>query len=109
MTPQAEVALRESIQHWERHVAGDPSEAIGTSSCALCRRFWTREGCKGCPVKDKSGQSFCHGTPYDVVGLAHNEWKLALQKDPPMMAEKARLAWVEAATAELNFLKGLLP
>lgn len=71
MTPQALVALKESIEHWKRVVASPLTEKIGPEECALCKLFLLNKNgllhsCRGCPIYASTGQQFCNGTPYDT-------------------------------------------
>lgn len=40
----------------------------GPQACPLCHRFINQvDNCKGCPVREKTGKSFCEGSPYDEL------------------------------------------
>lgn len=131
-------ALRASIAHWEENARmEDPTEAvISTEGCALCGLFCSTEmdiawiedqaekanhraedpeyeskvhlylkdedkECDGCPVKAKVRTHGCIGTPWEGASIAYNHWK----SDDP----STTVAWQEAAQAEVDFLKSLLP
>lgn len=87
-------ALQGSIVKWEGIVAGKRRDG-GVDDCPLCRIFWAAFDCRGCPVREKSGEVNCRCTPYADFAVA----KRAGDKD----------AMATHAKAELNFLKTLLP
>ena len=97
-------ALRQSIEKWERNaVAQTPDDfATGIADCALCGLFWGGH-CYGCPVKAKTGQTHCCGTPYNAARAAKNDW-FARPADPDL-----RDAAHTAARVEEEFLRSLLP
>ena len=109
MNPDTEVALRESIKHWEGIVAGTEASS-GSRNCALCQRFRTRGvgvACttndEVCPVAIAVGECGCRGTPYERFE------KLADRSE----SKAGRWAFTPEAKAvareELEFLKSLLP
>ncbi len=92
MKKKARRALEESIAHWEEVVADPVTERIGPSQCALCHKYRRVEPlkifslrtptfkpvCDGCPVKERTGQDACQGTPYaEFAGL-----QLRTSKEP---------------------------
>ena len=91
------MALRGSIEKWEGIVAGEVDDD-GADNCPLCELFRGNVGdeCLGCPVEDKSGERFCHYTPYDY-------W-IVTCRDTGDTPEA-----VKAAQAMLDYLKSLLP
>ena len=97
------IALRESIEHWERMAAGDarPGETPYAQSCALCILFMhgrsQPERCLGCPVCVKTGLRFCHGSP----------WREA-SKNWPVSMDGPTIGFHAAAEVEVEFLKGIL-
>jgi hypothetical protein len=97
-------ALRGSIKHWEENLAAKkPEEAIlGPRHCPLCVMFISMPACIGCPVREKTGKTNCGGTPYDQAAEAHESWS----EYGDMRHDNQ---WREAAKAELDFLKSLLP
>lgn len=105
MTPQALKALKESIAHWERLTAGALGETHGADHCPLCKAFnkaWFTTGepmsndCKGCPVKERTGKSYCRNTPWDAI-------------DDDLCLEEGTVEFRALAVVELDFLKSLLP
>jgi hypothetical protein len=86
-------ALQGSIAKWEGIVAGTKADE-GADNCPLCDLFNTEDydgiedACKGCPVQKSVGVGFCMQTPY--YSYRH-------------------LRTTEAAQAELDFLRSLLP
>ena len=99
-------ALRGSIEKWEGVVAGDTTD-LGSDNCPLCQMFQNDEEdrpessvCKGCPVKEKTGHSMCGGSPY-------KDW---IRVEPGFHEKYNHTdASLKAATAELEFLRSLLP
>lgn len=79
-------ALKGSIKKWEGIVAGT-IENQGALNCPLCQLFNTSDECDGCPVKERTGEDFCEGSPY-------YSYEQKVQG---------------SAQAELDFLKSLLP
>jgi hypothetical protein len=87
-------ALKGSIEKWEAIVAGT-GEDRGWRNCPLCLIFNNPEidpdgliQCAGCPVNESTGHTGCEGTPYDRYHYERTQ---------------------EAACAELDFLRSLLP
>lgn len=101
-------ALHESIKHWERLASGKrkPKEYIGKDDCALCTLFnidgaSLQVRCNGCPVKEKTGQIFCRGTPFiEAESIAE------LSDDDNILDHED---FKNAAAKELEFLQSLLP
>ena len=98
-------ALRGSIEKWEGIVA-EEGDDLGGCNCPLCKLFYSediphQDYCRGCPVSEKSGEQYCHNTPYD-------DWMLADRHEADRCTADTPEA-VEAATEMLNFLKSLLP
>lgn len=82
-------ALKGSIQKWERIVEGT-GRNYGAVDCPLCELFnrYEHDLCAGCPVSESTGRLGCGGTPYENYRVTGT---------------------TEAAQAELDFLKSLLP
>lgn len=101
MPPRTLKALKESIAKWERNaVAVSPHEYLtDKDDCPLCSLFWY-DHCKGCPVRDRTRQTRCYGTPYDDANMKYRTWEEGLST-----ADAARAA----ARKEVAFLKSLLP
>ena len=93
-------ALRGSIAKWEGIVAGRNVDN-GADNCPLCQTFNAEEDddakCAGCPVKEMSGEPFCHSTPYMESVRAKTNYGTGSDE------------YKAAAQAELDFLKSLLP
>lgn len=91
-------ALRGSIAKWEAIVAGTGKDD-GIDNCALCSLFYTPAdptdfmNCTGCPVMKVTGSMYCDGSPYETYR----------RTSPGSVDER------DAAIAELDFLKSLLP
>lgn len=88
-------ALKGSITKWELVLAGKENGNC-RSNCPLCTKFY-RDGCQGCPVFKSTGREYCSGSPYKDYIRACN----ASNPNADALAQ--------AALAELNFLKSLLP
>lgn len=112
MTPQAEDALRRSINAWKCKRAhaedGDVAKiGMGSQSCPLCDKFMSMSGpCGGCPVKERTQQNYCKATPHDgaikalraLSGIADAKRRGDLLKE-----------LVDAIQLEIDFLHSLLP
>jgi hypothetical protein len=88
-------ALKGSIAKWEAIVAG-AEEDRGGDNCPLRQIFCNDEVpakmlCRGCPVFESTGRTACQGSPY------------------PLYTVGERAGTTEAAQAELDFLRSLLP
>ena len=104
MTRRALNALKKSIEHYERMLAGTP-ERIGRDVCALCREFndWS-DPCAGCPVHSATGAKYCDLTPF--IRLAEHVDEVHGRATPiALKCETCR----DLLQAELDFLKSLLP
>ena len=53
-------AIDKSINKWKQIKDGTEFDK-GRKNCALCQKY---TNCKGCPVKEFSGEPACEGTPY---------------------------------------------
>ena len=103
MKPETLTALKESIKHWERNAFGPIGKASDAMrDCALCGIYFN-SNCEECPVRENTGRRSCHGTPYSKASRALDRW----QSSDGVKAEED--AFREAAKAELEFLKSLLP
>jgi hypothetical protein len=107
MNPETLEALKGSIEKW-RKIVEEGGEDRGEDNCSLCSLFLLVKDCDGCPINDvtKSATKWragCTGSPYD-------QWR-RLQNDHSKSAEwKADSPEkLEAARAELDFLRSLLP
>jgi hypothetical protein len=87
-------ALQRSIEAWEGIVAGAAVADEKSSNPALCAMF-IKDHCDGCPVRERTGDSLCYGSP-------HEDYDLAVEVGDEV--SKARYA-----RAEVEFLKSLLP
>lgn len=98
-------ALEASIKHWEENVAAETryGTSTGPSECALCRLFWEKTKCDGCPVFARTGHVDCDSSPYVEADSARRAWNAARPESEAAM--KAR--WRTAAKAELDFLISL--
>lgn len=101
MDARTRKALKSSIKHWEENVAAESPDDASTDGddCALCELFWSRV-CTGCPVRDKTKRLWCGESPYGAAERALKAWH---------RGGATKEQWQEAARAELEFLKSLLP
>lgn len=95
-------ALEASIQHWiENRDAETPGGvSLATKDCALCQMF-RKTDCNGCPVKERTGNMRCYGSPYYAADCAAEMW--LFNPDSP----EVEAAFRKAAQAEVDFLKSL--
>lgn len=112
----AKAAWLASIQKWQFIIKSiknrKPHQVItdgGTESCGLCHKYqWAvhSHACVTCPVKLKTGEGYCQGTPYMGWARATDKLREFAGVDKPLPKH-----WVsnqlEAARAELKFLKSL--
>lgn len=109
-------ALKGSIKKWEGIVAGTAGDE-SAANCPLCQKFQVNRApgkklCEGCPVRDASGDWGCGNTPYEAWEQFNGECSHVSHIDEgeqltgyvDKCPECLRLA-----TAELDFLKSLLP
>ncbi len=101
MDDRTRAALEESIKHWEENAAAETPEGVstGAENCPLCYLFFDAN-CQGCPVRRKTGEAACTGSPYNEAYFALHDWA----KDG-----KSRDIYRMAAQAEVDFLRSLLP
>lgn len=121
MEPKTLEALRESIAHHQNNKAVPHQRTMGASSCALCGLFRYQgpivEGqiyrrnsnadCGGCPVREKTGEQYCIGTPWGEV--EYTESKMAEEGNDYDEDCPFRNDFQLAEGAEIAFLKSLLP
>lgn len=111
MTPEAEKALEDSIQVWEEKLLEDDPNKInmGSSSCPLCLMFLSGKGsCLDCPVYKKTHVSACSKTPYGSAAYSYHRWLRAYSFDGnTTTTQTMKLAWIEYAKKEIDFLKSL--
>ena len=100
MHPKTLTALQNSIEHWARLATSkrNLSEDIYAEDCALCSMFHESlsDHCTTCPVKERTGQPYCEGTPWRTVERTTYYGYNSKQ-------------FLEAASIQLAFLKSLLP
>lgn len=97
-------ALKASIAKWEKNAeaTGPSLYTVGPSGCPLCKEFFAG-GCQGCPVSEKTGRTACDESPYYKALYASVTWWNA----PSSL--RRRVVAHNAARAEVDFLKSLLP
>lgn len=64
-------ALEESIEHWEKIVAGE-ADSIAGQHCACCLKYYRRSSpcgrhCRSCPVAVFTGEAGCLDTPWHSI------------------------------------------
>lgn len=91
-------ALKSSIKHWVRLSTGKrrSNEDTGVNHCALCKIYHSGE-CEGCPVSEKTGQTYCDGSPFEAAVEVKHKYGISSKQ------------FKQAAKRELKFLKSLLP
>lgn len=94
-------ALKASIAKWEKNaVAEKPRQYLtGWADCPLCKLFYFSD-CRGCPVMNATGEEACEGTPYRRAVRSLERWEDGDTGPKPAHS---------AASAEVDFLKSLLP
>lgn len=106
MNAETKKALEGSIKKWEKILSGKGTDE-GGDNCPLCVKFinhifvW-EDGCKGCPVKDRTRFRYCRGSPYA-------EW----QEHQNYQHQAVNMVRCDIcknlARKELEFLKSLMP
>ena len=72
--------LEDCIEHWKRDVVGQKSYGdinIESRACALCEEYLLNcnRFCRGCPVRNYTGNVLCEESPYDKVKELYLKWK----------------------------------
>jgi len=110
MNEVSRVALRESIEHWERMLDEPWVSRLGPDTCALCVVYRQSDadswGCTGCPVRARTNRIGCEGTPYSRAAVAYDDWYYNYRWHVSM-AVWGYLNWRIAAQKEIDFLKSL--
>jgi len=97
---EQKAALEKSIEKWtEIADTGNVIGRLGPFNCALCRLYLLNGSCNGCPVKKRTGQPFCEGSPYKWFD-DKSEVELSDHRALEEVKEHARM--------ELEFLKSLV-
>jgi hypothetical protein len=129
MNSEQKNALKESIRHWKNLLKiatkniGEPMRPttnhrtwkfgrstfkIGPEECALCHIyqnvFDSYDACGKCPVFEKTGFSFCEGTPYARIERMLNDIYFDRSCKDRVMDNKL----VQMVEKELNFLLSLM-
>lgn len=100
-------ALEKSIQKWQAIVDGTGRDN-GIHDCALCAKYrFGNVNCTNCPVRKKTLEYHCLGSPYiawrDFAGRCKNNLPVGLINFGPSTVEEAK----RLAQAELDFLISL--
>ena len=61
---KGEDPLEVSIAKWEDIAKGKDLDEFGGDNCSLCYVNQRADGCKGCPVFEKTGKVECDDTPF---------------------------------------------
>jgi len=64
-------AIKDSMHKWWSIIMCAKKDE-GPLDCALCHLF-AKDGCKGCPISEKTKKGSCNGTPYQDWCTHHNE------------------------------------
>lgn len=90
-------ALKGSIAKWEGILVGT-TEDHGTDNCPLCQLFYCsgQAYCIGCPVNDKTGLTFCGGSPYADFEECEVEFSGKIKNDDHRIIAKAELAFLQS-------------
>jgi hypothetical protein len=107
MNKKTLAALKKSIRHWEdnlKKAKAGMAFSFDGSDCDLCA---SHPRCVGCPVKDRSGQTGCHGTPWE--GIKGHYCSFKHKCDFGHVITHPCQTCVELVQKELDFLKSLLP
>jgi hypothetical protein len=101
-------ALLASIAHHKTNLrAAEPYDVrLGSDECALCGLFIDKLRCGNCPVKLKTGEEGCVGSPYEELSKAHTDW---CDRYGYRSADEGRKNFQRAERKEIKFLKSLLP
>lgn len=107
MNPTTLKALKASIEHWKRMRDSDTrKEKPYSTYCALCCLFISNN-CLGCPVRDATRLSGCHGSPYNAAEIAWHRHYMA--EETNQGEPYLKKVWREAAQKEIDFLESLIP
>ncbi len=107
-------AIKQCIAKYQGYLDGNLIR-LGTESCALCGLFNVEQGgrarCDGCPVRAKTTEQYCYGSPYmkltELKGIASYK---AAESDGELTVTVTDFPELKAPIrAELRFLKSLLP
>jgi len=75
MDQKTKVALESSIRKWVR-ISQRKGIDRGSDNCDLCRLFLNKHpcySCNTCPVKERTNQAYCHGSPYEWWVTHHRQ------------------------------------
>jgi hypothetical protein len=100
-------ALKESIAHYDRMIAGNV-ESIQANACALCQRFLAGKcstGNERCPVRKAHGKGDCRSSPWWNLNLHCRAWH---DKEGRPTAPHCHDC-ITFLKDERKFLKSLLP
>lgn len=104
-------ALKESIKHHRENLkANDPAEVnIYGQTCPLCKLFCnsgtmrSTKDCIGCPVYNKTGIRYCHGTPWQELYGNYCNW-ISIPE-----SEELKEKFMTSEQEEIDYLIELLP
>ena len=109
-------AIQRSITDKWIPIRDDGKIDDGWTDCPLCGMFFNYdnpdESCNGCPVKQKTGNHGCDGTPYEEWVNKHLEErnKIEDKKDSFLYEWTAHSPeFKKIAQKEIDFLNSLLP
>ena len=93
------------LAHWRENLSlarQDLGFSMSHRDCAFCQQFFYFD-CHNCPIKEKTGQTHCEGTPYERI----KELICARRRDTPFDDFTYTPKLVGAVEAELRFLESL--
>jgi hypothetical protein len=97
VNPETLEALKGSIEKW-RKIVEEKGEDRHCQNCPLCQLFHGDDDCNGCPVQEATRRPHCAHTPYYEYAELSDLYGRASTTDA-----------MNAARAELEFLRSLLP
>jgi len=102
MEDEIREALEGSVQKWQNILDGTGIDE-GIENCPLCVMFFDQT-CVGCPVRERTAQPYCQGTPYIDFARSNNR---RLRMGTPLGPEDTHLLIL--AQKERDFLISLRP
>ena len=98
----------EVIKHWEENLEKAKNAqlpALGRNYCLYCKVYSNSTGCGRCPIKAKTGENYCSGTPYYRV-----TFEAKMVKRRQLSGVLHCIIWknlIAAIEKELEFLRSL--
>ena len=98
----------EVIKHWEENLKKAENAqlpTLGRGACLYCRIYANPTECGRCPIKAKTGENYCTGTPYYRV-----TFEAKMVKERRLAGVSHRIIWknlIAAIKEEIAFLHSL--